>query len=158
WCEVSVGDTTVCSRVARFDVEQNEIDLLEISIIRAGAEKTRSIERGVQAQALRGAENTPREADLNKGLAAGYRQPPAYAAKSRRKIGEPRHGRFDIYAGAALEVPGVRIVTVLAPQQAPCQEQGCANAGSIDRRTRFQRMDETNSARLVGVTIGFWCV
>src|SRR5262249_57813890 len=110
------GDTTVCARVARFDVEQNEIDLLEIGVIRANTEKARGIERGVQAQALRGCENTPRKTDLNKGFAAGYRQPTAHSAKSRRKIGEPCHGRFDTYEGAALEVPGVRIVTVLTPQ------------------------------------------
>src|SRR5262249_10295777 len=157
-CEVGAGDTPVLVRVARLDVEQNEIDLLEIGVIRASPENARVIERGGQAQALGGRENTPREADLNKGLAAGYRQPAACSAKSGCKIGEPRRGRFDTCAGAALKVPSVRIVTVLAPQQATCQEQGCANAGSIRRRARLLRMVVANVARLVGVTIGFWCV
>src|SRR5262249_25061963 len=154
-CEVGTGDTTVCVWVARFDVEQNQVDLLEIGIIRAGAEKARRIKRGVQAEPLRGREYTSREAALNKGLAAGYCQPSAHAAKSRSKIGEPLDGRVDTYAGAALEVPGVRIVTVLAPQEAAGQEQGCANTGAIDRRARFQRMDVADGARLVGVSFGF---
>src|SRR5262249_62074127 len=115
----------------------------------------RGIERGVQAHAFGGRETAPREANLNKGLAPGYRQPAAYPAKSRREIGEPRQSRVDTYAGAALEVPGIRIVTVLAPQEAPGHEQGGANSGSIDRRAGFQGMDEAKGTRLVGVTLGF---
>jgi hypothetical protein len=75
----------------------------------------------------------PVKADLHQRLAAGDGQPALHRAQRRGEVAEPRDTRSSETRGAVLQVPGVRVVAVLAAQRTAGDEERDADAGPSRR-------------------------
>ena len=121
--------------ISALDVEQHQIDALEIFVAGAVTEKARGIEGGMQTHCLRGREHSLSETELYERLTTGYRQAAPHGTQPRCEIAQAPDRVFEFDPGPVLQLPGVRIVTVLAPQIAPGHEKHDTHAWAVHRRS-----------------------
>ena len=147
--EVPAGHPPVGGGIRALDVEQNMVDHRQVGIVGAIAQKSRCLDRRMQAHFLGAGEYSSGECELHHRLAARYRQASTQAADRGREVAEPAQHVIDRHVGAVLEMPGVRIMAVRAAQQASGDEEDDAQPRPVIARRGFVGMAISERALFV---------
>src|SRR5258706_2641385 len=137
-------DPLVDLRVARLDIEQIEIDIHQLLVAQTLAEPAGGVETGMQSQFLATPENAGGECGLHHRLAARERDPALAGLEHLCVPADLMHRLRDAHRPAIAFVPGVRIVAILAAQQAAGQKPDEAQPRSVDGAAEYRRMDITD--------------
>ena len=140
------GDLVVGLLVARLDVEQAQVDVVDHLVGVVGVEEAGRVEAGVHAHLLGRVEHARDERRLHHRLAAGERDA---AMRGLEQVLVPvnllDHG-VEVYGLPVAHLPRVGVLAVLAAQGASGHEDGHARARAIDRRVDVPRVDEADVA------------
>src|ERR1700722_1880330 len=110
--KIPASHAAIGVRIRALDVEQNVVNRRQVRLIRTIAQKSRRLDRRVQAHLLGPGKYSSGKGKLYHGLSARNRQTSAQVTKRRRKVAEATEYVVDRYVGAVLQVPGVRIMAV----------------------------------------------
>ena len=133
-------DLLVDRRIAGLDVEQVEIDRRELVVGELFAEAPRRVQARVQSELLAAPEDLHDERPLHHRLAARQRDAALADLEHLRVLADLAHRARHGHRLAVVLVPGIRVVAVLAAQQAAGQEADEAQAGAVDRAAHFPRV------------------
>ena len=146
WCNGLRWDVTDQLKLVR--TPQSARLFKTLSAAKLAVEEALGVQRGVNAVlGAHAAEEFAHEVRLVERLAAAHREPAA-GALQEADVGSDFLKHFGYrHLAATFDVPGVRIVTVLAAEHAALREQNETDAGSIDRGACFDTVDTTAHAR-----------
>ena len=148
-----MGKRNVLLVVDLLDVEQHQIGVVQhpVEQLVVVTHETVGVEAGVDPLGLAGGDQFGDELLLQHGLAAGGGHATAGGIHEVTIAGEILHqlGHGDL--AAALGVPGVPVVTILAAHQAALHEHDEADAGAVDGPAGLDGVDPANDVGSAGV-------
>jgi hypothetical protein len=112
-------------------------------VTQAVTESTGRIETGVQAEFLAPSKHTFNELNLHERLATRQRYASLADLEYLRILSDDLHRLSDTERFAVLFVPRVRIVAILAPEQAAGQKNDETQSGSINGAAELRRVNVT---------------
>ena len=153
-CGIATGQLFMLDGIGVFNVEQHHIGLVEYGIELLGMRGVERIAAAIQAGVhstigvvVHGAEQVGQKLRLQERLAAGYRNTTA-AVKLMVAL-ELVHQVLDGHHGAAVNRPGIGVVAIRTAHGAALNKHHKADAGSIDRSHRLNRMHAAQDKRRV---------
>ena len=128
------GDVAIGLRIRTLDVEQDKIEIGQISVVGLGAEISGRLDGRMKAHLLGRSQYPPGEGKLHHRLAARDGQAAIKRAQRRRKAAEAINYLLRRDVGTVLQMPGVGVMTIGAAQKASRDEQHDPQAGPIVAR------------------------
>ena len=113
--EVPTGHGAVGLWIGALDVEQDEIESGEVPVVDAIAEKTRRLDRRMQAHLFGTGQDPACEGELHHRLAARDGQAAVKRSQRRGKRVQPIDHLLGGDVGSVLQMPGIGIVAIGAP-------------------------------------------
>ena len=153
-CGIAPSQLFMLDRVGMLNIEQYHVGLVEHGIELLGMRGIERIAAAIQAGVhttigviVHGVEQVGQKLRLQERLAAGHRN--ATAAIELVVTLELIHQVFDGHHGAAVDRPGIGIVAIRAAHGTALNKHHKADAGSVDRSHRLDRMHAAKGKRRV---------